>query len=673
MRKLKTSLLCSLLGAAVTLTMLTGCAAGSNVPEASAGESKESLPVTRADAVPQHSWQYEVSFPDWKGKPDNSLAMNSMVSFEGRHGQGNLYIAPSDGVASFSVYINDHPVDTSEMEAGAVYEIDFSGAAIDGINTIQVTDILPAEDAQKVGVYIPYPTVLEGTLEEAGISEQSISLISDLIESDIEHGFTSAQLSIIRHGRLVYENAWGSLNSYNQDGTPIPEEDRKPVTKDTLYDLASVTKMFGVNYALQKLVTDGKLDLDSRVCDYLGPQFYEDTIEIIYTDGVNPDMEVQKEWKKSLTLRDLLRHQGGFPADPRYFNPHLNTEKQEFDPTGTNKLYVGNGGDEETKKATVEGICMTPLMYEPGTKTVYSDVDYMVLGFVIEQVIGTDLDTYIKSAFLEPMGLTHVTYAPLDHGFTPDDCAATELNGNTRDGVVDFPGIRTETLQGTVHDEKAYYSMGGVSGHAGLFANATDLAKLASVMLTGGYGDNRFFSRAVMDAFTGAKKESAANWGLGWWRQGEHQRDWYFGTQASSDTIGHQGWTGTLIMIDPSRDLVVAYLTNKLNTPVTDNKSDPNKFNGNWYTASTLGFVPQILSVGMDSGRDVSGQLLSLVFSMTEDTLKFIPAGASADHPSVRSAESLISVYKAMGQKSGSSDIEEKAAVLQEKLDSLVK
>lgn len=209
MRKLKTSLLCSLLGAAVTLTMLTGCAAGSSVPEASGGESKESFPVTRADAVPQHSWQYEVSFPDWKGKPDNSLAMNSMVSFEGRHGQGNLYIAPSDGVASFSVYINDHPVDTSEMEAGAVYEIDFSGAAIDGINTIQVTDILPAEDAQKVGVYIPYPTVLEGTLEEAGISEQSISLISDLIESDIEHGFTSAQLSIIRHGRLVYENAWG--------------------------------------------------------------------------------------------------------------------------------------------------------------------------------------------------------------------------------------------------------------------------------------------------------------------------------------------------------------------------------------------------------------------------------------------------------------------------------
>ena len=142
MRKLKTSLLCSLLAATVALTALSGCAAGSNVPEASAAGSKETFPIVKTEGVPQHSWQYAVSFPDWKGKPDNSLAMNSMVSFEGRHGQGNLYIAPSEGVTSFSVYINDHPVNTSEMEAGAVYEIDFSGAAIDGINTIQVTDIL---------------------------------------------------------------------------------------------------------------------------------------------------------------------------------------------------------------------------------------------------------------------------------------------------------------------------------------------------------------------------------------------------------------------------------------------------------------------------------------------------------------------------------------------------
>ena len=631
------------------------------------------ISAAQIQALPDCGWQFSVSFPDWKGKPDNSLAMNSMVSFEGRHGQGTLYAAPDAGITSFSMYINNIPVDTTAMEAGKVYEIDFSGAAVDGLNTIQVTDILPAASGQKVGIYITYPTVLDGTLEEAGISQQSVDLISDLIESDIENGFTSAQLAVIRHGRLVYQNAWGSLNSYNPDGTPIPQDQRTAVTTDTMYDIASITKMFGTNYALQKLVTDGELNLDAKVSDYLGPSFYENVIEIEYTDGENPSLDVQKEWKRSLTIRDLLRHQGGFPADPRYFNPHLNTEKQEFDPTGTNKLFAGSGGDDETREATIEAIGRTPLMYEPGTKTVYSDVDYMVLGIVIEQVTGKDLDTLLKETFLDPMGLTRMTYTPLDHGFTAQDCAATELCGNTRDGVVDFPGIRKETLQGTVHDEKAYYSMGGVSGHAGLFSNASDLARLASVMLTGGYGEHRFFSRNVIDMFTAPKKEDAANWGLGWWREGDDQRDWYFGTQACSGAIGHQGWTGTLIMVDPSRDLVIAYLTNKLNTPLTDNQADPNNFRGSWYTASTLGFVPQILSIGMDSDRDVSRQLLSLVFSMTEDSLSLIPEGASADHPSVKSVESLISLYNSMGEKANDPQYEEKAALLKEQLDSHIR
>ena len=644
--------------------------------------------VSEIQALPEYGWQLAASFPDWKGSPDNSLAMNSVAGFESRHGQGSIYVVPSEGITSFSLYINETPVDTSGMEAGKVYEVDYSAIAPDGVSSVQVTDILPiasgenasgekvsgdSASGEKVSIYAAYPEVLPGTLEEAGISEDAAELVSDIIGSDIRNGFTGAQLAVIRHGRLVYENAWGSLNSYYPDGSPIPEEERAPVTTDTLYDLASVTKMFSVNYALQKLVTDGEISLDARVTDYLGEEFYEDTIRIEYTEGENSDLEVQKEWKESLTLRDLLRHQGGFPADPRYFNPWLNTEKQEYDITASipNKLFAGNGGDAETRRETIAAICRTPLMYEPGTKTMYSDVDYMLLGIVIEQVTGKDLDTYLKETFLEPMGLTHITYNPLDNGFVPEDCAATELNGNTRDGVISFPGVRTETVQGTVHDEKAYYSMGGISGHAGLFGNATDLAKLASVMLTGGYGGNRFFSRNVMDIFTAPKKEDAANWGLGWWREGDFQRPWYFGTQSPSGAIGHQGWTGTLIMIDPGRDLVIAYLTNKINTPVTDKENDPNRFNGNWYTASSLGFVPQILSVGMDSGRDVSAQLRSLLFSMTEDALKFIPEGAAGDHPSVRSAESLLSLYRSMGEEAEDERCAAQADTLQDKLDSL--
>ena len=253
--------------------------------------------VSEIQELPDYGWQLAASFPDWKGSPDNSLAMNSMVSFEGCHGQGRFYVVPSAGITSFSLYVNDMPVDTSAMEAGKVYEVDYSALSLDGRNNVQVTDILPIASEEKVNLYLTYPEVLPGALEEAGISEASVGLVSDIIESDIRNGFTSAQLAVVRNGRLVYEKAWGSLNSYDQDGTPIPDAERTPVTTDTLYDLASVTKMFGVNYALQKLVTDGEISLDARVADYLGEKFYEDTIQIEYTGGRTPTRKYRKSGK----------------------------------------------------------------------------------------------------------------------------------------------------------------------------------------------------------------------------------------------------------------------------------------------------------------------------------------------------------------------------------------
>ena len=301
----------------------------------------------------------------------------------------------------------------------------------------------------------------------------------------------------------------------------------------------------------------------------------------------------------------------------------------------------------------------------------------MILGLVVEKITGKDLDTWLKETFFTPMGLTRITYNPLENGFSKDDCAATEVNGNTRDNLLHYEGYRTDTLQGQVHDEKAYYSMAGISGHAGLFANATDLAKLASVMLDGGYGQNRFFSRNVMDMFTAPKKEDAANWGLGWWRQGDDQRVWYFGTQAESGTMGHQGWTGTLCMIDPDRRLVVVYLTNKINTMVTDVNVDANKFNGGWYTAGTLGFVPQILSIGMDSEEDVSGQLLDLTADMAVESLKRLPEGVtlSDQHPAVMNVKSKKELFEKEAEEyleSGAVD-EEHVAALREMVEQVIK
>ncbi len=593
-------------------------------------------------------WQAKVVFPDWKGYVDDTLAMNSMYSFTGYHGQGTIYVGISDDVESFCIYVNGQALETDSITAGSFCPVDISSYTVNGENTLQISNISPADLTEAVTVYIPYPEVLEGTPEEEGIRTETLSLISDLIETDIEYGFTSAQLAVIRNGRLVYENAWGRTNSYLPDGTPCT--DSAPVTTDTLYDLASVTKMFTVNYALQKLVTDGEVELDAKITDFLGEKFVTETIQVMTdTKGEEkdpetlPDLETIKSWKAELTIRDLLRHQGGFPGDPKYCAPRLYKEELEEGETyPENPLFAGNGADEETREATIEMICKTPLDYEPGTQTVYSDADYMILGLVVEKVTGEDLDTWLKKTFYGPLGLTHITYNPLQNGFSPEDCAATELNGNTRDNLLDFDGYRTETLQGEVHDEKAWYSMGGVSGHAGLFSNASDLAKLAYVMLSGGYGENRFFSRNVIDLFTAPKSENAANWGLGWWRQGDAQRVWYFGTQAGSGTIGHQGWTGTLVMIDPERDLVIVYLTNKINTPVTDNQVDANKFDGSWYTAGTLGFVPQILSIGMDSDEDITGQLKDLTEDMAAEALKLIPEGVSidSDHPAAKNARS---------------------------------
>ena len=592
--------------------------------QSASSASKAVVQQVGADEMPQAGTLPQVDFPDWKGYADDTLAMNSMYSFYGCHGQGAIYVSVSGEVESFRMYVNNTPIATEQMEGGGTYKIDLTGCALDGVNTLQVSNISPAGLQKAVSVSITYPEVLEGTLEEAGIAPQTIDLISDLIETDIANGFTSAQLAVVRNGRLVYENAWGRTNSYLPDGSPCT--DSAPVTTDTLYDLASVTKM----------------------------QINRDEIRSENEDpAAEPDLETSKQWKAELTIRDLLRHQGGFPADPKYCAPLWYKEKIPESEFPANPYFAGNGADEATKQATIEMICKTPLDYEPGTKTLYSDLDYMILGLVVEKI----LDTWLKETFYKPMGLTHITYNPLENGFKPEDCAATELNGNTRDNLLHFEGYRTQTLQGQVHDEKAYYSMAGISGHAGLFSNATDLAKLASVMLSGGYGENRFFARNVMDMFTAPKKEDAANWGLGWWRQGDDQRVWYFGTQAQSGTIGHQGWTGTLCMIDPERDLVVVYLTNKINTPVTDVEKDANKFDGGWYTAGTLGFVPQIMSIGMDSGADVSAQLLDLTADMAVESLKRLPEGVTLadDHPAVRNVKSKRELFEKECEKLGAS------------------
>lgn len=635
--------------AGVGLMALNVCGASAAAPAAAEQENclnvlaskLTNVKVSQLSGLPGGQWQAQPVFPAWAGYVDDTLALNSMFTFQHYSGQGTLYVAPEAGVASFALFVNNKPINTAQMAGGGVYAVDISGCTLNGDNTIQVSAVQPA--GKTVQVSIPYPVVIEGTPEQVGLDRDVLEALEQLIQSDVDNGFPSAQMAVVKNGRLVYQNAWGRVNAYLPDGTPNTAS--PAVTNDTLYDLASNSKMYTANYALQLLVTQGKIDLDSRIVDLLGQSFVDDTIDITFSGYENPGLEVNKQWKSELTLRDILRHQAGFPADPQYHNDAFDQHTQKPAAGVANPLFSGWDGTPATRQATLKAIFKTPLMYKPGTKTVYSDVDYMLLAFVIESVTGQPLDQYLEQNFWAPMGLDHITYNPLLNGFAPNDCAATELNGNTRDGAVHFTGVRTATIQGQVHDEKAFYAMGGISGHAGLFSNAADLAKLASVMLTGGYGQQKFFSRNVIDTFTAPKKENAANWGLGWWREADDGRCWYFGTQSSSGTIGHQGWTGTLTLIDPVENLVVVYLTNKINSLVTNKAANPNKFNGNWYTSSTLGFVAQILYQGLSNrAGNPNAALSALLADMAAGKFQLVAkAGAtSPDHPIVRAGYALV-------------------------------
>lgn len=542
---------------------------------------------------------------------------NTGTWFDGYAGQGTLYLQlkhPLTVDGGIRLFVNGVEVDNSDLIGKTgIFAIDVSGVARNGRNSIHLSIPNINETARTdTLIAVANPTVVPGTLDEVGIDGKALELIESVIEKDIENGFTSAQLAVVKDGKMVYSGAWGTVNAYNQDGTP--KTDSAPVTTDTLYDLASNTKMYAVNYAVQYLVQQGKLSLTDPITKFF-PNFANDTIEIKYnvTQGTGaPDLATAKDWKAKLTVQDILEHQAGFAPDPQFHNDKFNQVTQKPDQTSDNPLYAIG------KNAVAAAICMAPLVYEPGTKTVYSDVDYMLLGLIVEQVTEKDLDTFMKDTFYAPLGLGHITYSPLENGFNADQIAATELNGNTRDGVIDFTGVRDYTLQGEVHDEKAWYAMGGVSGHAGLYSNAEDLAKLAQMMLNPtGYGTNRLFGANVNEFFT-SRKNSLPTWGQGWWRQGDGGRPWYFGVQASRGTIGHQGWTGTLTVIDPESDLVIVYLTNKINSPVTNKQTNANQFNGNWYTASTLGFVANILYQGFES-RSAASDIQPALDAMAGD------------------------------------------------------
>ncbi|HBX1080977.1 TPA: penicillin binding protein PBP4B [Salmonella enterica] len=404
---------------------------------------------------------------------------------------------------------------------------------------------------------VEYPVLTTASPDQVGFDSQKLHRLDGWIQNQIDAGYPSINLLVIKDNHIVLQKAWGYAKKY--DGSTLLAHPIRATT-NTMYDLASNTKMYATNFALQKLVYEGKIDVNDLVSKYI-PGF--------------KDMPGDKiKGKDKLRIIDILHHVAGFPADPQYPNKNV-----------AGKLF------SQSKSTTLEMIKKTPLEYQPGSKHIYSDVDYMILGFIVESITAMPLDRYVETTIYKPLGLKHTVFNPLMKGFTPPQIAATELHGNTRDGVIHFPNIRTNTLWGQVHDEKAWYSMGGVSGHAGLFSDTHDMAVLMQVMLNlGGYGNVKLFDDKTVAQFTRRSPEDAT-FGLGWRVNGNASMTPTFGVLASPQTYGHTGWTGTLTSIDPVNHMAIVILGNRPHSPVANPKVNPNVFVSGLLPAATYGWI----------------------------------------------------------------------------------
>src|SRR5690606_22842212 len=270
----------------------------------------------------------------------------------------------------------------------------------------------------------------------------ALDRIDRLVEFAILNGATpGAAVAIGRHGRIVKLRGYGRLDW--RDGF-------RNVTDGTIYDLASLTKVVATTAAVMKLVDEGRLDLDAPISRYL------------------PEWSNRPE-RRSVTVRNLLLHDSGLPAWAPLHN---------------------EGRGRADYRANIAGL---RLLATPGERTVYSDLGFILLAVIVEEIAGEPLDEFLQTRLYGPLGM-------LDTGFNP-------LGWDVRTGAADdettilgriAPTERTGPeldafIHGTAHDENAR-GLGGVAGHAGLFSTARDLAVFAQMLLNGGfYGDRRYF------------------------------------------------------------------------------------------------------------------------------------------------------------------------------------
>lgn len=311
-------------------------------------------------------------------------------------------------------------------------------------------------------------------------------------------------IAVGRHGRLVHSRGYGTV-----DWAAGSAE----VTDSTLFDLASVTKVMATTTAAMILEEEGRLELDRTVASYLP--------------------ELTDTAKAGITVRMLLTHTGGLESFAPLFREFRGREQY------------------------LEQINLRPLRSAPGTTTVYSDWDLILLQLVIERITGQPLDTFVHERIFAPLGMRETGYRP---AVPRDRIAATERD-SARGGLI----------WGEVHDPNAW-ALGGVAGHAGLFGSARDLAVFAQMLLNGGeYGSVRILRPQTIARWT-APQGPGASRALGWdTPSGQSSSGRFF----SPRSFGHTGYTGTSLWMDPERGVFVILLTTRVNPTAANQKQAP--------------------------------------------------------------------------------------------------
>jgi beta-N-acetylhexosaminidase len=411
--------------------------------------------------------------------------------------------------------------------------------ASDLVGVLPVTASPLARYGQGIQRRYPQPRLGYTLPEAVGLDSDSLRLLDRLVQELIDSSAApGCQILVARDNQIVWHRAYGHL-------TYAP--DAPPVTLDHIYDLASVTKIAATTLSVMRLTGEGRLQLDRPASAYVAA--------------------LASTNKRDLTLRELLVHQAGLQAWIPFYQQTLVGGNQPSpliyrtapEPGYTvpvaNGLYMADAWVDSVWRQ----IYASPLRADKSYK--YSDLGLFLTRQAVENVSRERLDRYTASTFYEPLGLSTATFNPWERGWT-DRCVPTE----------DDVYWRQRRVQGYVHDMGAAM-LGGVSGHAGLFANANDLAKIFQLFLNGGsYGGRQYVKADVVRQFT-TRHPGSTRRGIGFDMKELNPKEIQnISPLAGSGTYGHTGFTGIGVWADPDERLIFIFMSNRTFPSMNNNK-----------------------------------------------------------------------------------------------------